>query len=151
MCGFFFFSCRRRHTRCALVTGVQTCALPIFPDEARSRRKRHCQTEKGDADAGNRDAATEDPALVFRGAKLFAPVQQRCRRRAIVTPGHGRSLPSTAPSTRRRDRRYDIGQSDCGGGKSGLYRRAAAASARSEEPTSELQSLMRISYDVLFL
>src|SRR3546814_14417912 len=25
-----FFSSRRRHTRCALVTGVQTCALPIF-------------------------------------------------------------------------------------------------------------------------
>src|SRR3546814_10445960 len=30
-----FFSSRRRHTRCALVTGVQTCALPIFtmPDD----------------------------------------------------------------------------------------------------------------------
>src|SRR3546814_10259748 len=27
---WFFFSSRRRHTRCALVTGVQTCALPIF-------------------------------------------------------------------------------------------------------------------------
>src|SRR3546814_12687365 len=26
----FFFSSRRRHTRCALVTGVQTCALPIL-------------------------------------------------------------------------------------------------------------------------
>src|SRR3546814_14873328 len=35
MCGcgpyLFFFSSRRRHTRCALVTGVQTCALPIYP------------------------------------------------------------------------------------------------------------------------
>src|SRR3546814_3160102 len=30
MCNFFFSS-RRRHTRCALVTGVQTCALPIYP------------------------------------------------------------------------------------------------------------------------
>src|SRR3546814_6557251 len=30
----FFFSSRRRHTRCALVTGVQTCALPISPDTA---------------------------------------------------------------------------------------------------------------------
>src|SRR3546814_6873766 len=29
----FFFSSRRRHTRCALVTGVQTCALPISPTE----------------------------------------------------------------------------------------------------------------------
>src|SRR3546814_16878454 len=33
---FFFFSSRRRHTRCALVTGVQTCALPIFPVSAQS-------------------------------------------------------------------------------------------------------------------
>src|SRR3546814_10167791 len=31
-CVLFFFSSRRRHTRCALVTGVQTCALPIFTD-----------------------------------------------------------------------------------------------------------------------
>src|SRR3546814_6100831 len=30
---FFFFSSRRRHTRCALVTGVQTCALPISIDD----------------------------------------------------------------------------------------------------------------------
>src|SRR3546814_6004464 len=29
LCSLFFFSSRRRHTRCALVTGVQTCALPI--------------------------------------------------------------------------------------------------------------------------
>src|SRR3546814_1950477 len=32
VCLFFFFSSRRRHTRCALVTGVQTCALPISPN-----------------------------------------------------------------------------------------------------------------------
>src|SRR3546814_6057520 len=30
----FFFSSRRRHTRCALVTGVQTCALPIFGNDS---------------------------------------------------------------------------------------------------------------------
>src|SRR3546814_16079322 len=30
---YFFFSSRRRHTRCALVTGVQTCALPILTVE----------------------------------------------------------------------------------------------------------------------
>src|SRR3546814_14657649 len=29
----FFFSSRRRHTRCALVTGVQTCALPICSEK----------------------------------------------------------------------------------------------------------------------
>src|SRR3546814_14851355 len=33
---FFFFSSRRRHTRCALVTGVQTCALPICPRRSKS-------------------------------------------------------------------------------------------------------------------
>src|SRR3546814_1096760 len=32
-CCLFFFSSRRRHTRCALVTGVQTCALPILAQE----------------------------------------------------------------------------------------------------------------------
>src|SRR3546814_2756407 len=34
---FFLFSSRRRHTRCALVTGVQTCALPICSSSCRSR------------------------------------------------------------------------------------------------------------------
>src|SRR3546814_1516648 len=33
-CLSFFFSSRRRHTRCALVTGVQTCALPIYQRES---------------------------------------------------------------------------------------------------------------------
>src|SRR3546814_2897994 len=33
----FFFSSRRRHTRCALVTGVQACALPIYPRVQRQR------------------------------------------------------------------------------------------------------------------
>src|SRR3546814_10806529 len=34
---FLFFSSRRRHTRCALVTGVQTCALPICGPVAAER------------------------------------------------------------------------------------------------------------------
>src|SRR3546814_5606328 len=37
-CEFFFFSSRRRHTRCALVTGVQTCALPILTQASRLGR-----------------------------------------------------------------------------------------------------------------
>src|SRR3546814_1364939 len=36
-CFFFFFSSRRRHTRCALVTGVQTCTLPICSTSAAER------------------------------------------------------------------------------------------------------------------
>src|SRR3546814_9211696 len=39
---FFFFSSRRRHTRCALVTGVQTCALPISVDGRRSMAGAAC-------------------------------------------------------------------------------------------------------------
>src|SRR3546814_13705476 len=40
---FFFFSSRRRHTRCALVTGVQTCALPISADRSSRRTAEECQ------------------------------------------------------------------------------------------------------------
>src|SRR3546814_939245 len=38
---FFFFSSRRRHTRCALVTGVQTCALPIYALEQLVEKMEH--------------------------------------------------------------------------------------------------------------
>src|SRR3546814_13092122 len=51
---FFFFSSRRRHTRCALVTGVQTCALPIasrIPTTSPPTCARRCgprrRTERG--------------------------------------------------------------------------------------------------------
>src|ERR1044071_573355 len=36
---FFFFSSRRRHTRYPLVTGVQTCALPIWSNGARDQAR----------------------------------------------------------------------------------------------------------------
>src|SRR3546814_3679199 len=44
----FFFSSRRRHTICALVTGVQTCALPICfadppSDQVEQETERHRQ------------------------------------------------------------------------------------------------------------
>src|SRR3546814_2386192 len=46
----FFFSSRRRHTRCALVTGVQTCALPICLAEpgADLRLARDCAAPRWD-------------------------------------------------------------------------------------------------------
>src|SRR3546814_19732667 len=40
----FCFSSRRRHTRCALVTGVQTCALPISSITGRNRSPSHFHT-----------------------------------------------------------------------------------------------------------
>src|SRR3546814_14978442 len=36
---FFFLSSRRRHTSCALVTGVQTCALPILNSSVVAERE----------------------------------------------------------------------------------------------------------------
>src|SRR3546814_1383889 len=43
---FFFFSSRRRHTRCALVTGVQTCALPIYAARHSTRRRRLAEADR---------------------------------------------------------------------------------------------------------
>src|SRR3546814_3876865 len=51
---FFFFSSRRRHTRCALVTGVQTCALPI------------CACSKNTSSASVRSIC--DPAFLTRSS-----------------------------------------------------------------------------------
>src|SRR3546814_7529693 len=55
----FFFSSRRRHTRCALVTGVQTCALPICHDERQMQRQRRQRYMwKGKGEQRTMDAAT---------------------------------------------------------------------------------------------
>src|SRR3546814_1030418 len=98
---FFFFSSRRRHTRCALVTGVQTCALPIYLEiavpvvaEGRDRARQIEGPHPVEAFVVQRD----DP--VPRGARAGIPMLDRIR---------------------------------------------------SEEHTSELQSLMRISYAVFCL
>src|SRR5881296_3697469 len=44
---FFFFSSRRRHTRCCCVTGVQTCALPIWPSGHAESRAARQEAEPG--------------------------------------------------------------------------------------------------------
>src|SRR3546814_18681223 len=70
----FFFSSRRRHTRCALVTGVQTCALPISPPKLQSSAKPGGVVALSwdvvdDAD-GYEIWATKDLAMGFGGAPL---------------------------------------------------------------------------------
>src|SRR3546814_3635141 len=52
---FFFLSSRRRHTRCALVTGVQTCALPI------------CSSDSGLSEQ-NIFVSTEGEVAVYQGS-----------------------------------------------------------------------------------
>src|SRR3546814_6278704 len=67
---FFFFSSRRRHTSCALVTGVQTCALPIFCADADQARLHHRAPRAHAAEpiaAGKKTShagPTADPAAV---------------------------------------------------------------------------------------
>src|SRR3546814_18717133 len=66
----FFFSSRRRHTRCALVTGVQTCALPIYCRRRRAGKRRNrrdcpigqCRLRGGLACRSNRHADMMDVA-----------------------------------------------------------------------------------------
>src|SRR3546814_1989628 len=80
---FFFFSSRRRHTRCALVTGVQTCALPICLAQVPLRMARGLGQVlpfalRDPEQAG--DAAVFGPALPL-GGKLEA--QQRSEERRV--------------------------------------------------------------------
>src|SRR3546814_6956188 len=72
---FIFFSSRRRHTRCALVTGVQTCALPISPllppqilvvtftKAATAELRERIRTRLGEAAAAFRGHGTPDDFL----------------------------------------------------------------------------------------
>src|SRR3546814_841310 len=59
----FFFSSRRRHTRCALVTGVQTCALPIFVVD-------YLQLLQGSSKGG--DNRVQEISEISRGLKTLA-------------------------------------------------------------------------------
>src|SRR3546814_9227920 len=139
----FFFSSRRRHTRCALVTGVQTCALPIWTRFQMS--------------VGKIAAA----AITLTFSTLSACASQEHQVKAQVNRPNVVIILAD-----------DLGFSDLGafGGeidtpnldalaKAGLrltdFHAAPSCSPtrsmllRSEEHTSELQSLMRISYAVV--
>src|SRR3546814_7836969 len=112
----FFFSSRRRHTRCALVTGVQTCALPIY---CRDCHRGSDQRPRADAMARRGGCG-----WIVHGQLLAALAS--CR-------GAGRTMSGTRPC------HWSIRSP------------ATCGYTRSEEHTSELQSLMRISYAVFCL
>src|SRR3546814_3770590 len=69
---FFFFSSRRLHTRCALVTGVQTCALPIFQDDGRGLNPPELRTSIA-ASSTFRHMATGAMTATELAAFLFEP------------------------------------------------------------------------------
>src|SRR3546814_13027870 len=86
---FFFFSSRRRHTRCALVTGVQTCALPILlsPDAAATAIGRHAgfrrhagaDEEHGGAEVGECDWHYHQSRVAMPGGKFSGHVDLALR------------------------------------------------------------------------
>src|SRR3546814_7732564 len=123
---FFFFSSRRRHTRCALVTGVQTCALPFFAGQRLPRRP-------GRRPAGRRRLVARPRQAEAGGRRKGLRGDRRPRRLQLsrrLTPFPASSAADAVP------------------GVLGGWRRGAI---RSEAHTSELQSLMRISYAVFCL
>src|SRR3546814_6610518 len=115
-----FCSSRRRHTRCALVTGVQTCALPISPTDC--------------VHLGLNGLLEREPDMVVSGINLGANLGDDVLYSGTVAAAlEGRFLghPSFAFSF--------------------VSRQVDNLPTRSEEHTSELQSLMRISYAVFCL
>src|SRR3546814_9279029 len=110
---FFFFSSRRRHTRCALVTGVQTCALPISPQRPGGRGQ-PAEMDEGAAEQRNEQPVTPCgvepehamPRIAARPLELpyrHAGQQQRDGREeggGIPSPGHpGQAHVHTLPIT----------------------------------------------------
>src|SRR3546814_15770287 len=82
-----FFSSRRRHTSCALVTGVQTCALPICAVAALSLAQDELRAKSRDLVRRNAWAAAGIEAFVANaigtGIKPQSMVQDQATREAI--------------------------------------------------------------------
>src|SRR3546814_4398223 len=121
---FFCFSSRRRHTRCALVTGIQTCALPILLSHP----------------------AVADAAVVAMpdeqwGESVAAAVVLKAG--AAVDAAELQDLVKSKLRSSRVPQKIAF--------KDALPYNELGKVLRSEEHTSELQSLMRISYAVFCL
>src|SRR3546814_2615079 len=114
--GLFFFASIRRHTRGALVTGVQTCALPIY-------RERY------------------EEIATIANEMLSALGNVPIERISDLVPDFARGY-----ATPKVDVRGALVEEDMI-----LLVREECDGLRSEEHTSELQSLMRISYAVFCL
>src|SRR3546814_8977680 len=115
----FFFSSRRRHTRCALVTGVQTCALPISSNFSSPLRR-------GSVIGRLSLPSTWSALTLLRKATVLSMRARISGSVFSVSSNFGASVPARraaqplAPSV--------------------------AICTRSEEHTHELQSLLRTSY-----
>src|SRR3546814_6909151 len=144
---FFFLSSRRRHTRCALVTGVQTCALPIFLADTR--------LELLPLWISALAIMERLRALGIRVEVVRAPLDKR-----FLVYILGRGIPPPNNNTFRwctrqikvdpmiADLEAQIAELDGDALMITGVRKGAPAVRRSEETTSEIQSLLRNSYAV---
>src|SRR3546814_529064 len=73
MCYVFVFSSRRRQTRCALVTGVQTCALPIWRCASTCWTKRFAATSVGSAPTSAANASASECAASVDRTRVRRP------------------------------------------------------------------------------
>src|SRR3546814_8194578 len=119
-----------RHTRCALVTGVQTCALPIscVPTLVKGGHAQNALPQRATANINCR---------IFPGTAIAAVKAEL--ETVIADP---------AIDIRVAD---DPTASDASALRADVMAAVTKAVHRSEEHTSELQSLMRISYAVFCL
>src|SRR3546814_1772315 len=126
-----FFSSRRRHTSCALVTGVQTCALPIWQGSACGHPLVRCCS----APARLKWRYCSAPV---RPSMPSAFAQRSCSPHMLAS-----FAPLGSPSLMHGSSDFNY---------IAIHARNVTLSpGRSEEHTSELQSLMRISYAVFCL
>src|SRR3546814_4489050 len=97
VCCFVFFSSRRRHTRCALVTGVQTCALPIShvglaEDQARAAHGQDITVlrwpyQENDRTRAERVSYGPVKAVTTKSGKILAPrfsAHRQADRKSVV-------------------------------------------------------------------
>src|SRR3546814_8832295 len=131
-----FFASRRRHTRCALVTGVHTCALLIW---CRCRSPTACSSS----------LSAWVPCGPWHGEGTGR--SSHCRRPPAIISNH--QQPSALVAARAGaplDAAIRQGAVDLVLHAGAAWRRCVVGRVvdrdRSEEHTSELQSLMRISY-----
>src|SRR3546814_8276708 len=156
---WFLFSSRRRHTRCALGTGVQTCALPIFDTLSGRPTNMITGTKYGDTTLWeykgdwNRDIRNSkyniqrtyywtNPSSAFYGQPMtidnigdpssFYVKTMPSFKKGVSAVHHG--LFTDASSGQKHDNGH-------------IY----TEWYRSEEQPTEIQSIMRISYTVLCL
>src|SRR3546814_8300116 len=134
----FFFSSRRRHTRCALVTGVQTCALPISrADDDLAAILYTSGTTGRSKGAMLSHANLGSNTLTLRDTWGFSADDVLIHALPVF---HTHGLFVATHCVLLSDSRMLF-----------VNRFDADTVLRSEEHTSELQSLMRISYAVFCL